>query len=78
MSDNIAGDELRAIVERLERLTAEEQDAKDAKAEVFAEAKGRGFDVRIIRTVLARRKKNRDDVAEADAILELYENALGA
>jgi uncharacterized protein (UPF0335 family) len=77
MADNIAGDELRAIIERLERLTAEEQDAKDAKAEVFAEAKGQGYSVSTIRTILARRKKDRDAVAEADAILELYETALG-
>lgn len=78
MADNIAGDELRAIIERLERLTSEEQDAKDAKAEVFAEAKGRGYSVPTIRTILARRKKDRDAVAEADALLELYESNLGA
>lgn len=78
MTDTIAGDELRQIIERLERLTSEEQDAKDAKAEVFAEAKGRGYSVPTIRTILARRKKDRDAVAEADALLELYESNLGA
>tara|TARA_Y100000310_G_scaffold29304_1_gene27804 strand:- start:1288 stop:1524 length:237 start_codon:yes stop_codon:yes gene_type:complete len=78
MTDSIAADELRQIIERLERLQSEEQDAKDAKAEVFADAKGRGFDVPTIRTILARRKKNPDDVAEADALRDLYENAIGA
>ena len=78
MSDNIAGDQLLAIVERIERLSAEEQDAKDAKAEVYAEAKANGFNVSILRQVIARRKKDRDDVANADAELEMYEQAIGS
>lgn len=77
MSDTIPGDELRAIVERIEHLSAEEQDAKDAKTEVYAEARANGFNVAILRQVIARRKKDRDDVANADAELEMYETAIG-
>jgi uncharacterized protein (UPF0335 family) len=78
MADNIAGQELLQFIERIERLTAEEQDAKDAKAEVYSEAKGRGYSTATLRQVVARRKKDRDAVAEADAILEMYETAIGS
>lgn len=78
MADNIAGDELRQIIERLERLEAEKQDALDAIKDALTDAKGRGYSAPILRTILARRKKNPDDVAEADALLDLYESNLGA
>ena len=72
----VSSEELRAFVERIERLEAEKKDAADAQREVYQEAKGRGYDSKIIRTVVARRKRHRDDLAEEAAVLDLYEEAL--
>jgi uncharacterized protein (UPF0335 family) len=71
------GEELRAFIERFERLDAEKKDLADAQKEVMAEAKGRGYDIRIIRKLIAMRKRDKDDLDEEDAILELYKTALG-
>lgn len=76
MSNQANADELRAIIERIERLEAEKQDAVDGQKEVYAEAKGNGYDAKIIRKVVARRKRDRADLAEEAAVLELYEAAL--
>lgn len=76
MSNQANADELRAMIERIERLEAEKQDAVDAQKEVYAEAKGNGYDTKIIRKVVARRKRDRADLAEEAAVLELYEAAL--
>lgn len=70
------GAELRQIIERIERLNAEKQEAADLAKEVYAEAKARGYDTAILRKVIARRKRDRDDLAEEAAILEMYEAAL--
>ena len=77
MTTAVAGDDLRQIIEKIERLAAEKQDAAGAQKEVYAEAKGRGYDAAVIRKVVARRKRDRDDLAEEAAILEMYEAALG-
>ena len=77
MTDNITGAELRQFVERIERLEAEKQDAADAQKEVYTEVKGRGYDAAVLRKVVARRKKDRDALAEEEAVLEMYEAALG-
>lgn len=76
MTDRANAAELRAFIERIERLEAEKQDAADGQKEVYAEAKGRGYDTKIIRKVIARRKRDRQDLAEEAAILEVYEAAL--
>ena len=76
MTDRANAAELRAFIERIERLEAEKQDAADGQKEVYAEAKGRGYDAKIIRKVIARRKRDRQDLAEEAAILEVYEAAL--
>lgn len=76
MTDRANAAELRAFIERIERLEAEKQDASDGQKEVYAEAKGRGYDAKIIRKVIARRKRDRADLAEEAAILEVYEAAL--
>lgn len=76
MTDRANAAELRAFIERIERLEAEKQDAADSQKEVYAEAKGRGYDAKIIRKVIARRKRDRADLAEEAAILEVYEAAL--
>lgn len=76
MTDRANAAELRAFIERIDRLEAEKQDAADGQKEVYAEAKGRGYDAKIIRKVIARRKRDRQDLAEEAAILEIYEAAL--
>ena len=71
-----AADRLRSVVERVERLS-EEKDALAADIrEVYSEAKGQGYDVSIVRKVVARRKKERDEIEETDALLAAYEGAL--
>jgi uncharacterized protein (UPF0335 family) len=77
MTDRVTAAQLRAIIERIERLEVEKQDAAEAQKDVYAEAKGDGYDTKIIRKVIARRKRDRADLAEEEAILEMYENALG-
>lgn len=69
--------ELRAFIERVERLEAEKRDIQDQIKEVFAEAKGRGYQTAVMRRVIALRKREPDDVAEEQAVLELYKSALG-
>ena len=68
---------LRQFVERFERLEAEKKDIADQQKEVMAEAKARGYDVKILRKVIALRKRDRADVAEEEAVLQLYRDALG-
>lgn len=70
------GAELRQIIERIERLNEEKQQAADLAKDVFADAKGRGYDPAILRKVIARRKRDRDDLAEEQAVIEMYETAL--
>jgi len=74
---SVAADELRQFVERVERLEAEKQDAAEAQKEVFAEAKSSGYDTAVLRKIIALRKRDKDDVAEEEAILEMYKQALG-
>jgi uncharacterized protein (UPF0335 family) len=73
----VAAQELRAIIERYERLESEKKDIADAQKEVMAEAKGRGYDTKVLRKVIALRKRDKDDLAEEEAILDLYKAALG-
>lgn len=69
--------ELRQFIERYEHLQAEKQDIADQQKEVMAEAKGRGYDTKVLRKIIAMRKRDRDDIAEEEAILEMYREALG-
>jgi uncharacterized protein (UPF0335 family) len=69
--------ELRSFVERYERLEAEKKDIADQQKEVMAEAKGRGYDVKVIKKLVALRKREPADVSEEEAILQLYREALG-
>ncbi|MCC7321929.1 MAG: DUF2312 domain-containing protein [Rubellimicrobium sp.] len=77
IDNNPAADEIRAFIERYEALEIEKKATTDAMKEVMAEAKGRGYDVKVLRKIVALRKRDRDDVAEEEAILELYKTALG-
>ncbi len=69
--------ELRQFVERVERLEAEKKDIAEQIKEVMAEAKGRGYDTKVLRKLITLRKRDRDDIAEEEAVLELYKEALG-
>ena len=73
----VTADELRQFIERFERLDAEKRDIADQQKEVMAEAKARGYDTKIIRKVIALRKRDKDDIAEEEAVLEMYRQALG-
>jgi uncharacterized protein (UPF0335 family) len=76
-SYRVTADELRQFVERYERLEAEKRDIADQQKEVMAEAKGRGYDTRVLRKVIALRKREPDDIAEEEAVLDMYRQALG-
>jgi uncharacterized protein (UPF0335 family) len=73
----VTAEELRQFVERIEQLESEKKEISEQIKEVYAELKGRGYDSRIIRLVISRRKKNPEEIAETEAILETYEAALG-
>lgn len=73
----VAADQLRAFVERVERLEEEKKVIADDIKDVFAEAKGNGFDVKILRKVIAMRKKDPGEREEEEAVLDLYLHALG-
>ena len=73
----VAASELRQFIERYERLEAEKKDIADGQKEVMAEAKGRGYDVKVLRKVIAIRKRDAQDLAEEEAVLEMYKAALG-
>lgn len=74
---SVARDQLRSIVERVERLEEEKKTIQDDIKEVYAEAKGNGFDVKTLRQVVRLRKQDRDERAEQEAMLDLYLSALG-
>ena len=64
-------------VDELERLETEKADIADAQEEVMAEAKSRGYDTKVLRKVIALRKRDADDIAEEEAVMEMYKEALG-
>lgn len=73
----VTADELRQFIERYEQLESEKADIAEQQKELMAEAKGRGYDTVVMRQVIALRKKKPDQVAEQEAVLELYKAALG-
>lgn len=74
---NVTAEELRQFIERFEQLEAEKKDVTDQQAELMAEAKGRGYDTKVLKKVVALRKRKPDDIAEEEAILDMYKQALG-
>jgi uncharacterized protein (UPF0335 family) len=72
-----AKDQLRAIIERIERLEEEKKTLSDDIRDVYAEAKGNGFDVKALRAVVRMRKQDANERAEQETILETYMQALG-
>jgi uncharacterized protein (UPF0335 family) len=76
-SYRVTADELRQFIERIERLDAEKKDLAEQQKEVMAEAKGRGYDTKVMRKLITLRKRDQNDIAEDEAILEMYKEALG-
>ncbi|PCH95177.1 MAG: hypothetical protein COB84_06600 [Rhodobacteraceae bacterium] len=76
-SYRVTADELRAFIERYERLDAEKKDIAEQQKEVMAEAKGRGYDTGALRKLVALRKKDPAQVSEEEAVFDLYREALG-
>ncbi len=73
----VTANELRQFVERIERLDSEKKDLAEQQKEVMAEAKARGYDTKVLRKVIALRKRDKDDIAEEEAVLDMYKEALG-
>lgn len=76
-SQTVAAGQLRALIERIERLEEEKKTISDDIKDVFAEAKGNGFDTKAIRTIIRLRKQDQAEREEAETILDLYKAALG-
>jgi uncharacterized protein (UPF0335 family) len=76
-SDSVAADQLKAFIERIERLEEEKAGIAGDIKDIYAEAKGTGFDTKAIRKIVSLRKKDHDERREEEAILELYLQALG-
>lgn len=76
-SYRVTTEELCQFIERYERLEAEKKDIADQQKEVLAEAKGRGYDTKVMKKIIAERKRAPEEIAEEEAILEMYRAALG-
>ena len=72
-----AKDQLKSVIERVERLKEEKKTISDDIRDVYAEAKGNGFDVKALRTIVRLRKQDANERAEQETILETYMQALG-
>ena len=73
----VAGDRLRTIIERIERLEEEKKALSEDIREVYSEAKGAGFDVKVIRQLVRLRKMDATDRSEMEQVLDVYKRALG-
>ena len=76
-SQTVAAGQLRAFIEGIERLEEEKKTISDDIKEVYAEAKGTGFDTKAVRAIIRLRKKDQTERQEEEAILDLYKAALG-
>ncbi|KAB0682555.1 DUF2312 domain-containing protein [Aureimonas leprariae] len=79
MSDDVStasGGRIRSFIERIEQLDQEIADLNEGKKEVFAEAKGEGFDVKILKEIIKLRKQDQDERDEHDTLLDLYMKAM--
>ncbi|MES2601228.1 MAG: DUF2312 domain-containing protein [Pseudomonadota bacterium] len=74
---SFAKGQLKAIIERIERLEEEKKTISDDIKDVYGEAKGNGFDVKVLRTIIRMRKQDADERQEQETILETYMQALG-
>ncbi|MCP3399574.1 MULTISPECIES: DUF2312 domain-containing protein [unclassified Bradyrhizobium] len=77
MSDiTIPGGKIRSFVERIENLDSELQELSEQKKEVFSEAKGEGFDVKILKEIIKLRKEDKNERDERESLLDLYMRAM--
>jgi uncharacterized protein (UPF0335 family) len=76
-SDSVAQDQIRAFIERIERMEEEKKAIADDIKEIYAEAKGNGFDTKVLRQIIRIRKQDHAERMEQEALLELYMAALG-
>jgi len=74
---SVTAAELTSFLERYEQLAAEKQDVADQQKELMAEAKGRGYDTKVLRKMIRDRKLQRDALAEFEAVEDLYRRAIG-
>lgn len=74
---NVTADELRQFIERYEQLEAEKKDVTSNQKELMQEAKGRGYDTKVMKKLIALRKRDADSIAEEEAVLDMYKAALG-
>ncbi len=77
MTEAVTADELRQFIEQIEQLDAEKADIAAQRSGVLQEAKGRGYSTAIIREIVKLRRMKPDDLAEREAVLEIYRSALG-
>jgi uncharacterized protein (UPF0335 family) len=77
MTDNVSAEQLRLLIERIERLEEEKKGIADDIKDVYGEAKSTGFDTKTMRTIVRLRKMEKHHRDEADALLETYRQALG-
>ncbi|WP_353475544.1 DUF2312 domain-containing protein [Salipiger sp. H15] len=71
------GAELKQFIEQFEQLALEKKEIADQQKEVMAMAKGRGYDTKVMRKIIALRKRDKNDIAEEEAVLEMYKATLG-
>jgi uncharacterized protein (UPF0335 family) len=76
-TESVAQDQLRAFIERIERMEEEKKAITDDIKEIYAEAKGNGFDTKVLRQIVRIRKQDHSERMEQEALLELYMAALG-
>ena len=74
---NVTADELRQFIEQIEQLESEKKDISEQIREIYAESKARGYDQKALKAIVALRKKDQNEAAEDQAVLDLYKSALG-
>ena len=74
---SVTAAELKQFIEQYEHLESEKKDITEQQKEVMAEAKGRGYDTKVMRKIIALRKRKPDEISEEEAILDMYKAALG-
>lgn len=76
-SSSISGQQLKAFIEKIERLEQDKAEIAEVVRETFAEAKSEGFDVKVMRQLIKIRRMKKEEVEEQEELLDLYRNALG-
>jgi|TARA_R110000782_G_scaffold141436_1_gene234146 uncharacterized protein (UPF0335 family) len=74
---SVTATEILQFIERYESLDIEKKAIAESQKEVMAEAKGRGYDTRVLKKIVAMRKRDSDDIAEEEAVTDMYKSAIG-